>query len=106
MVRIHPTTGKRALYLGRRWDFPSSYIVELSDEDSENLLDRIWAHATQEKLIWTQDNWQVGDLIMWDNQAVMHRRTEVDPTQARLLHRTLVQGGPFISAWQANSAAQ
>jgi taurine dioxygenase len=106
MVRIHPVTGKRALYLGRRWDFPSSYIVELSDEESEDLLDRVWAHATQEKFVWTQDDWQVGDLIMWDNQAVMHRRSAVDPAQARLLHRTLVQGEPFISAWQADAAAE
>jgi taurine dioxygenase len=106
MVRIHPTTGKRALYLGRRWDFPSSYVVELSDAESESLLDRVWAHATQERFIWTQADWQVGDLIMWDNQAVMHRRTVVDPTQARLMHRTLVQGEPFISAWDEASAAE
>ena len=105
IVRIHPVTRKRALYLGRRYDGPSSYIVELSDADSEALLDKLWAHATQEKFVWEQADWQVGDLIMWDNQCVMHARTEVDHTQARLLHRVLVRGSPLISAWNADAAA-
>jgi taurine dioxygenase len=105
IVRIHPMTRKRALYLGRRYDGPSSYVVELSDEDSEALLDKLWTHATQEKFVWEQADWQVGDLIMWDNQCVMHARTEVDHTQARLLHRVLVKGTPLISAWKADAAA-
>jgi taurine dioxygenase len=105
IVRIHPVTRKRALYLGRRYDGPSSYIMELSDEDSEALLDKLWTHATQEKFVWEHDDWQVGDLIMWDNQCVMHARTEVDHTQARLLHRVLVKGSPLISAWKTDAAA-
>lgn len=106
MVRIHPATRKRALYLGRRYDGPSSHIVELSDAESDALLDKLWAHATQEKFVWEHDGWQVGDLIMWDNQCVMHARTEVDHTQARLLHRVLVKGSPLISAWGAEAAAE
>ena len=105
IVRVHPVTRKRALYLGRRYDGPSSYIVELSDADSEALLDELWAHATQETFVWEHADWQVGDLIMWDNQCVMHARTEVDHTQARLLHRVLVKGTPLISAWKAGAAA-
>jgi taurine dioxygenase len=105
IVRVHPVTRKRALYLGRRYDGPSSYVVELSDADSEALLDKLWAHATQEKFVWEQADWQIGDLIMWDNQCVMHARTEVDHTQARLLHRVLVKGTPMISAWQTDAAA-
>ena len=105
IVRVHPVTRKRALYLGRRYDGPSSYIVELPDAESDALLDRLWAHATQEAFVWEHDDWQVGDLIMWDNQCVMHARTEVDHTQARLLHRVLVKGGPLISAWTAEAAA-
>ena len=105
IVRVHPVTKKRALYLGRRYDGPSSYIVELSDAESDALLDRLWAHATQEKFVWEHDDWQVGDLIMWDNQAVMHARTEVDHTQARLLHRVLVKGGPVIAPWEKDAAA-
>jgi taurine dioxygenase len=104
IVRIHPVTRKPALYLGRRYDGPSSHIVELSDAESDALLDRLWAHATQEKFVWEHDDWQPGDLIMWDNQSVMHARTQVDHTQARLLHRVLVRGGPVIPAWDADAA--
>lgn len=106
IVRIHPVTRKPALYLGRRYDGPSSHIVELPDDESEALLDKLWAHATQEQFVWEQDDWQPGDLIMWDNQAVMHARTQVDHTQARLLHRVLVRGGPVIPAWGADAAAE
>lgn len=106
IVRVHPTTGKRALYLGRRYDGPSSYIVELPGAESDALLDALWAHATQERFVWEHDDWQPGDLIMWDNQCVMHARTEVDHTQARLLHRVLVQGGPVIAPWAEGAAAE
>ena len=104
IVRVHPVTQKRALYLGRRYDGPSSYIVELAEAESEALLDKNWAHATQEKFVWEHDDWQVGDLIMWDNQCVMHARTEVDHTQPRLLHRVLVKGGPVDSPWKEDIA--
>ncbi|MCG8545988.1 MAG: TauD/TfdA family dioxygenase [Alphaproteobacteria bacterium] len=106
IVRLHPVTRKPALYLGRRYDGPSSYIVELPETESEALLDKLWAHATQEDFVWEQNDWQSGDLVMWDNQCVMHSRTEVDHTQARLLHRVLVQGGPPISPWETHAAAE
>jgi taurine dioxygenase len=105
MVRIHPATGKRALYLGRRHEWPSSYIVELDDAESEALLDRVWAHATQDHLQWTHD-WRIGDLLLYDNRCTMHRRNEIDETQPRVLHRTLVKGKPVISAWEPNAAAE
>jgi taurine dioxygenase len=53
IVRIHPLTGKRALYLGRRYEGMSSYIVELDDAESDAVLARLWQHATQAHLTWT-----------------------------------------------------
>ena len=70
IVRTHPATGRKALFLGRR---PYSYIPGLSLDDSESLLDRLWAHATQDKYAWCHQ-WQVGDLLLWDNRSAMHRR--------------------------------
>ena len=105
IVRIHPLTGKRCLYLGRRYEGYSSYIVELNDEESEALLDKLWTHATQDHLRWTHD-WQVNDLILWDNRCTMHQRNEVDHTQARVMHRALVKGDPVVSAWDAQAAAE
>jgi taurine dioxygenase len=88
MVVRHPVTGRHALYLGRR---PLSYIVGLALEESEALLDRLWAHATNEAHAWFQ-KWNVGDLLMWDNRCVMHKRTAFDPSERRFMLRTQVKG--------------
>jgi taurine dioxygenase len=98
LVRVHPVTGKRALYLGRRRVWPSNYIIGLSNEESEALLDKLWAHATQEKYSWTH-KWRVGDCILWDNRCCMHYRTEVDVTQRRIMHRTTIKGEVVQAPW-------
>lgn len=95
LVRIHPATGKPALYLGRRRDWPSNYIVGMPNEESEALLDRLWAHATQEKYAW-KHVWQVGDVVLWDNRCAMHYRSEVDSSQPRVMHRTVINGEAVV----------
>ena len=104
LVRIHPVTGKRALYLGRHYEWPSSFIVEFDDVESEEVLAALWEHATQDHLKWTHD-WAAGDLVLWDNRCTMHARSEVDHTQPRVLHRALIKGEPIISAWESHAAA-
>jgi taurine dioxygenase len=99
LVRIHPVSGKRALYLGRHYEWPSSYIVELNDQDSEALLGKLWGAASHASLTWTHGDWRAGDLLMWDNRCTMHARAPVDHSQARVMHRTLIKGDPVISAW-------
>ncbi len=96
LVRIHPATGKRALYLGRRRDWPSNYIIGLSDEESEALLDRLWEYATRPALQ-IMHVWTVGDLVLWDNRCALHYRTEIDASQRRVLHRTQIKGEPVIA---------
>jgi taurine dioxygenase len=91
LVRVHPVTGKRALYLGRRRAWPSNYIVGLDNSQSEALLDRLWAHATQPRYAWTH-RWRVGDVVLWDNRCCMHYRSEVDSSQPRVMHRTTIKG--------------
>lgn len=88
IVIRHPVTGRRALYLGRR---PLSCVVGLPLEESEALLDRLWAHATQEEHAWFQ-KWSVGDLLMWDNRCAMHKRTAFDPQERRFMLRTQLKG--------------
>jgi taurine dioxygenase len=88
IVIRHPVTGRKALYLGRR---PRGYIVGMPLEDSEALLDRLWAHATDESKSWWQ-KWNVGDLLMWDNRCVMHKRTAFDPNERRFMLRTQIKG--------------
>ncbi len=98
LVRVHPLTGKRALYLGRRRVWPSNYILGLPNNESEALLDKLWALATQEKYAWTHA-WQVGDCILWDNRCCMHYRTEIDVRQRRVMHRTTIQGEAVQAPW-------
>jgi len=98
LVRVHPVTGRRALYLGRRRVWPSNYIVGLPNDESEKLLDCLWAHATQPKYAWTH-KWKVGDLILWDNRCCMHYRTEVDTAQRRVMHRTTIKGEAPVAPW-------
>jgi taurine dioxygenase len=98
LVRVHPVTKRRALYLGRRRVWPSNYIVGLSNEESERLLDRLWAHATQPKYAWTH-YWKVGDIVLWDNRCCMHYRTEVDTNQRRVMHRTTIKGEALVAPW-------
>ena len=96
LVRIHPDTGRQALYLGRRRVWPSNYIVGLENEKSEALLDRLWRHATQDEFVWTHA-WRAGDVLLWDNRCALHHRTELDHTRARVLHRTQIQGEAVIA---------
>jgi taurine dioxygenase len=88
LVRTHPRTHRNCLFLGRR---RNAYIIGLPLDESEDLLDRVWAHATQPRFEWYQV-WQVGDLVMWDNRCTMHRRDAFDPNSRRLMHRTQVRG--------------
>jgi taurine dioxygenase len=92
IVRTHPVTGRKALFLGRR---RNAYIVGLPLEDSEALLDALWAHCTKTEFAWYQQ-WRAGDLILWDNRCVMHRRDAFDPATRRVMHRTQIKGDrPF-----------
>jgi taurine dioxygenase len=88
IVRTHPVTGRRALFLGRR---RNAYVPGLNLADSEKLLDALWAHATKPEFAWYQQ-WQEGDLILWDNRCVMHRRDAFDPATRRVMHRTQIKG--------------
>ncbi len=92
IIRTHPVTGRKALFLGRR---RNAYIQGLDLADSEALLDAVWEHASKPEFAWYQQ-WRVGDLVMWDNRCVLHRRDEFDPNARRLMHRTQIKGDrPF-----------
>lgn len=87
LVRIVPETGRKALYLGRRRVFPSQYVIGWTREDSEELLDYLWEHATQDKFKYTH-KWTVGDMVLWDNRCAMHYREPIRSMSPRIMHRT------------------
>ena len=88
LVRADPDSGRKALFLGRR---RSSYIPGLAVDESEALLDRLWAHAGEARFAMCHE-WQVGDLLIWNNLSVLHRRDDFDPAARRVMHRTQIKG--------------
>jgi taurine dioxygenase len=93
LVRTEPGTGRKALFLGRR---PNSYIIGMEVADSDALLDALWAHATQPRFLMCHE-WQVGDLLMWNNLSVLHRRDPFDPSSRRVMHRAQIKGDERIA---------
>jgi len=91
LVRIHPDTGRKALYLGRRRVYPSQFIEGMTEGESEVLLAKLWEHAPGAQLSWTHV-WKPGDFLVWDNRCAMHYREEVDDTQRRVMFRTQFAG--------------
>jgi taurine dioxygenase len=92
LVRVHPATGRKALYLGRR----SGASGILGEPDSE-LWDALWAHCSDPKLSWAH-RWAVGDLLIWDNRCTMHYRESFDNAERRMMHRTQTKGTAPIAA--------
>lgn len=92
LVRTNPKNGNKCLFLGRR---PNSYILGLSIEQSEILLNKLWAHATEDRFSMTHE-WQLGDVLMWDNLSVLHKRDAFDPHSRRRLHRTQLRGNEIV----------
>jgi taurine dioxygenase len=93
LVRTDPDTGRKALFLGRR---PSAYVLGMSVAESEALLDALWAHATQPCFTLCHQ-WQVGDLLMWNNLSVLHRRDPFDPKTRRVMHRSQIKGDERVA---------
>jgi len=88
VVRTHPDSGRKALYLGRRF---GAYIPGLTLAQSEALLDELWGNAARPEDCWTQQ-WQLGDLIIWDNRCTMHRRDAFTGQGRRRMHRLTTLG--------------
>src|SRR3984893_2850315 len=93
LVRTDPVPRLKALFLGGP---PNGSLVGISVADSEALLDALWAHATQPRFAMCHA-WRVGDLLMWNNLSVLHRRDAFDPHSRRVMHRTQIKGTERIA---------
>ena len=87
LVIKHHATGKEFLFVGRR---RNAWIVGLTDKESDELLDEIWAHIEDGSHHWSQ-RWQPDDIVLWNNRYTLHRRGELDERQSRLLHRIQIR---------------
>jgi taurine dioxygenase len=93
VVRTHPVTGRKALFVN---EAHTSHVVGLTKAESEALLAGLYAHLVRPELAYTH-RWQPGDLLMWDNCAVQHKASfDYALPLRRRMHRTTVRGSaPF-----------
>jgi len=69
----------------------SHHIEDMERTESDALLNRLFDHAENLALRY-EHVWQVGDLVMWDNFATQHARTDFDPTETRVMRRVGIVG--------------
>jgi alpha-ketoglutarate-dependent taurine dioxygenase len=89
LVRTHPETGSKALYLGNH----SSHILGMPRAEGAAVLDELLEHTTQRQFVYAH-RWRLGDLVMWDNRCLLHRAVaNYDMgSYRRVLHRSVVRG--------------
>lgn len=88
IVRTHPATGRKALYVNR---LMTVAIEGLPESESDELLNFLFDHQEQSQFIY-EHVWRVGDILMWDNRCTLHARTDFSPTERRLMRRITILG--------------
>ena len=89
LVRTHPETGEKALYLGHH----AMHIAGLGEGEGTALLTELLDHATQPRFVYPH-RWRLGDLVMWDNRSLLHRAVaNYEMTRyRRVMYRNVVRG--------------
>ncbi|MDP1838440.1 MAG: TauD/TfdA family dioxygenase [Reyranella sp.] len=88
VVRTHPETGRKSLLVNQR----IRRFLGMSDEESQNLLAMLNAHATSPEFVY-RHRWSVGDVVMWDNRCSMHVALgDFDQTKPRVMFRCSLEG--------------
>jgi taurine dioxygenase len=101
IVSTHPETGRNMIFLGRRH---SAYVNGCALEESEALLDALWAHTTPPAFVY-EPRWQQGDVVVWDNRATLHKRDAFDAQARRVLYAAQVEGRRPYEAPEAATLA-
>ena len=88
LVKVHPETGVKSLFIGRH----AFGIPGLSRQRSRELLAQLLEHVVDEPTRVYQHQWREGDLLVWDNRALLHRARPYDYSEPRVLIGTRVKG--------------
>lgn len=83
LVRVHSGSGRKVLWVGVH----ATHIPGMTVPEGRLLLMDVLEHATQRQFVYRHE-WQVGDTVMWDNRATLHRGRRWDMSQRRELRRT------------------
>jgi taurine dioxygenase len=88
VVRTHPATGRKALYVNR---LMTREIEGLPRDESDAILQKLFDHQEQPKFVY-EHVWRPGDILMWDNRCTLHARTDFSAGERRLLRRVTILG--------------
>jgi taurine dioxygenase len=88
VVRTHPATGRKSLYVNR---LMTHHIEGLPPEESERILDLMFQTLERPEFIY-EHRWRVGDLLLWDNRCTLHARRDFDPNELRWMRRVTIKG--------------
>jgi taurine dioxygenase len=88
IVRTHPATGRKSLYVNR---LMTEAVEGLPKEESDALLVELFDHQEQRQFQYAHA-WRSGDLLIWDNRCTLHARRDFDATHLRKMRRVTVKG--------------
>lgn len=88
VVRAHPETGKRALFVNEGF---TTRILGIPEAESRALLDQLFAAETEPDIIY-RHKWTEGDMVMWDNRSLIHLAAGCPPHMPRTMYRTTIKG--------------
>jgi taurine dioxygenase len=89
LVRTHPESGRKAIYLN---PIRIEGIVGIEEREALALLDELLTHATQPQYEY-RHQWRQGDMVMWDNRCLLHKANgDYDMGQVRYLYRIMLKG--------------
>jgi taurine dioxygenase len=94
IVRTHPETGRRCLFVNEGF---SARIPDLGEQEGRALLKFLFYHSTEPRFVY-RHRWQEHDLLFWDNRCTIHMGHGCPPRFRRRMHRTTIKGdAPYLS---------
>jgi taurine dioxygenase len=88
IVRTHPETGRKALFVSEHF---TTRVLDLPEDESRALLGELFAHSTRPEFVY-RHRWQPGDMVFWDNRSLMHLAAGTPDHLRRRLNRTTIEG--------------
>ncbi len=88
IVRTHPVTGRKALYVNR---LMTQSVVGMDEAESRALLDPLYDHLEKPEFVY-EHKWRKGDTLIWDNRCIVHSRRDFPPSETRIMKRLTIKG--------------
>lgn len=96
VVRVHPGTGRPALFINQGF---TARILGIPEAESDELLEFLFAHILEPRFMY-RHQWRHNDMVFWDNRGMIHRATPLPPGTRRTMYRTTIKGEAAPQAWQ------